>query len=84
MKKSRYTDEQIAFALMTRISREALAIDVDQGIKGEQVVEVMTRISSIRGAPRTIRVDNVLCREALAGLSQQVSIRRPGSTLDAV
>lgn len=37
---------------------EALAIDVDQGIKGEQVVEAMTRISSIRGAPKTIRVDN--------------------------
>jgi putative transposase len=39
-------------------TREALAIDVEQGIKGEQVVEVMTRISSIGGAPRTIRVDN--------------------------
>jgi putative transposase len=38
--------------------REALAIDVDQGIKGEQVVEAMDRIASIRGAPRTIRVDN--------------------------
>ena len=34
-----------------------LAIDVDQGIKGEQVVAAMTRISSIRSAPRTIRVD---------------------------
>jgi len=39
-------------------TREALAIDVDQGIKGEPVVEVMARISLIRGAPRTIRVDN--------------------------
>ncbi len=39
-------------------TREALAIDVDQGIKGEQVVEVMKRISSIRGAPKTMRVDN--------------------------
>jgi putative transposase len=39
-------------------TREALAIDVDQGIKGEQVVEVMARISPIRGVPRTIRVDN--------------------------
>jgi putative transposase len=39
-------------------AREALAIDVDQGLKGEQVVAAMTRISSMRGAPRTIRVDN--------------------------
>ena len=29
-------------------TREALAIDVDQGIKGEQVVEAMTRISAVR------------------------------------
>ena len=39
-------------------TREALAIDVDQGIKGEQVVATMTRISSIRGAPSTVRLDN--------------------------
>ena len=45
-------------ATYLKAHREALAIDVDQGIKGEQVVEAMARISSIRGAPRTIRVDN--------------------------
>gem|GEM_PF-166219 len=39
-------------------TREALAIDVDQGIKGEQVVAAMTRIASLRGAPRAIRADN--------------------------
>ncbi len=39
-------------------TREALAIDVDQGIKGEQVVEAMGRIALTRGVPRTIRVDN--------------------------
>jgi len=47
-----------ALTVVDAFTREALAIDVDQGIKGEQVVEVMTRISSIRGAPKTIRVDN--------------------------
>jgi len=31
---------------------EALASEVDQGIKGGQVVEVMTRIALARGAPR--------------------------------
>ena len=39
-------------------TREALAIDVDQGIKGEQVVEAMARIADTRGSPKTIRVDN--------------------------
>lgn len=47
-----------ALTVVDAFTREALAIDVDQGIKGEQVVEAMARISSIRGAPKTIRVDN--------------------------
>jgi putative transposase len=47
-----------ALTAVDAFTREALAIEVDQGIKGEQVVEAMTRISAIRGAPRTIRVDN--------------------------
>lgn len=36
---------------------EALAIDLDHGIKGEQVVGV-GRVSTIRGAPETIRPNN--------------------------
>ena len=63
-----------ALTVVDAFTREELAIDVDQGVKGEQVVEVMARISAIRGAPRTIRVDNLLCREALAGLAR----RSPG------
>ena len=47
-----------ALTVVDAFTREALAIDVDQGIKGEQVVEAMTRIALSRGAPRTIRVDN--------------------------
>ena len=47
-----------ALTVVHAFTREALAIDVDQAIKGEQVVAAMTRITSIRGAPRTIRVDN--------------------------
>jgi putative transposase len=47
-----------ALTVVDAFTREALAIDVDQGIKGEQVVAAMARISSIRGAPKTIRVDN--------------------------
>lgn len=47
-----------ALTVVDAFTRESLAIDVDRGIKGEQVVEAMARISSIRGAPRTIRVDS--------------------------
>jgi putative transposase len=47
-----------ALTVVDAFTREALAIDVDQGIKGEQVVAAMTRISTVRGAPKTIRVDN--------------------------
>jgi hypothetical protein len=33
-------------------------LNVDQGIKGEQVVAAMGRITPSRGSPKTIRVDN--------------------------
>jgi len=47
-----------ALTVIDAYTREALAIEVDQGIKGNQVVDAMTRIASTRGAPHTIRVDN--------------------------
>ncbi len=47
-----------ALTVVDAYTREALAIEVGQGIKGEQVVEVMTRLAVLRGAPSTIRVDN--------------------------
>jgi len=47
-----------ALTVVDAFTREALAIYVDQGIKGEQVVEAMARISLTCGAPKTIRVDN--------------------------
>ena len=46
-----------ALTVVDAFTREALAIDVDQDIKGEQVVAAITRIALSRGAPRTIRVD---------------------------
>ena len=61
-------------------TRECLAVHVDQGIKGEQVVEVMDRLLFERGgSPSKIRVDNVLGREAAAGFGQQISVRRQAS-----
>ena len=47
-----------ALTVVDTYTREALAIDVDQGIKGERVVEAMARIACTRGSPRIIRVDN--------------------------
>ena len=47
-----------ALTVVDAFTREALAIEVDQGIKGEQVVAAMARIALTRGAPKTIRVDN--------------------------
>lgn len=47
-----------ALTVVDNFSRESLAIEVGQGITGEQVAAVMNRIVAERGAPKTIRVDN--------------------------
>ena len=48
-----------ALTVVDAYTRECLAIHADQGIKGEQVVDVMDRLLFERGsAPAKIRVDN--------------------------
>lgn len=47
-----------ALTVVDAFTREALAIEVDQGIKGEQVVAVVGRLALLRGAPSAIQVDN--------------------------
>lgn len=48
-----------ALTVVDAYTRECLAIRVDQGIKGEQVVDVMDRLLFERGCPPAkIRVDN--------------------------
>ena len=39
-------------------SRECLGLDVDQGIKGDDVVSLLNHIKSLRGVPKRIRCDN--------------------------
>ena len=39
-------------------SRECLASEVGQSLRGQQVVEVLNSLKSLRGVPRSIRVDN--------------------------
>jgi len=46
--------------------REGLRIEVDFSLPAERVVRALNQIIEWRGAARTIRVDNVLCRELLA------------------
>jgi transposase InsO family protein len=56
-------------------TRECLAIHVDQGIKGEQVVDVMDRLLFQRGMPPDkIRVDNFIL--SLPKGAQSLSRRR--------
>ncbi|MGU3422391.1 IS3 family transposase [Methylobacterium sp. D54C] len=47
-----------ALTVVDAFTREAQAIEVDQGIKGEQVVAVVGRLALLRGAPCAIQVDN--------------------------
>jgi putative transposase len=47
-----------ALTIVDTYTRECLAIEVDQGIRGEQVVSVLEGLKAFRGVPKTIRVDN--------------------------
>ena len=47
-----------ALTIVDNFSRQCLAIEADQGIRGEQVVEVLERLKYTRGLPDVIRVDN--------------------------
>lgn len=47
-----------ALTVVDNYTRESLAIDVGQSLKGEDVVRVLTMIVAERGVPQTIKVDN--------------------------
>ena len=47
-----------ALTVVDNYSRECLAIEVGQSLRGEDVVRVMDGLSSQRGQPRTIKADN--------------------------
>jgi putative transposase len=54
-------------------TKEGLAIEVDGRIRSTRVIEVLSRLVSERGAPRFLRSDNVLHREAAATRRQKIS-----------
>jgi putative transposase len=41
-----------------RVTRECLAIDVAGSIRSKRVIEILTQLVSVRGAPRHLRYDN--------------------------
>lgn len=45
-------------AVVDLFTRECLAIDVGQSLKGEDVVRVLNGITEQRGLPQTIKTDN--------------------------
>ena len=47
-----------ALTVVYAFTPEALAIDFDQGLRGEQVVAAMAQISLVHVSPKTIRVDD--------------------------
>jgi putative transposase len=47
-----------ALTVVDIFSRECVGIEVDQGIKGNDVVNMLDQIKSLRGSPRTTRCDN--------------------------
>ncbi len=46
------------FTLMGNFTRESLATEVDRGLGGQRVVEVLMKVAMKRGFPEKIRVDN--------------------------
>ena len=44
--------------VVDEFTRDCLAIDVAGGIRSERVIEMLTRLVSVHGAPRYLRSDN--------------------------
>lgn len=59
--------------IVDTFSRMSPGIDVRQSYRGMDVVETLERITAETGYPKTIRVDNVLCRKGNEGTGQEIS-----------
>jgi len=68
--------------LVDNFSRESLAIEVGQSLKGSDVVRVLERLAKTRKLPRSIRVDNVLTAESSGIAGQTHPSGEPFSVLD--
>lgn len=65
-----------ALTIVDTYTRECLAIHVDQGIKGEQVVAVLNALKAVRSLPERIRVDNG--PEFISKAPGSLGVREPG------
>jgi transposase InsO family protein len=57
-------------------TREALAIDVAGAIRSGRVIEVLSQLISVRGAPRYLRSDNVLNARGFAEKGKSILAKR--------
>ena len=55
-------------------TREGLSTAPKANVRAAQVVEVLDQLVRVRGKPKSLRVDNVLYREAAGHVGQQVPI----------
>ena len=55
-------------------TREALSTAPRASFRAAQVVEILDRLARSRGKPKSLRVDNVLCREAVGHVVPRVSV----------
>ena len=59
-------------------TRESLAIEVGQKLKGEDVVRALNQIRMQRGVPKVLFCDNVLTAEHQEEVRDKISLRSPG------
>jgi hypothetical protein len=65
-----------ALTVVDAFTREALAIEVDQGIKGDQVVAVMTRLALIAGHPAPSGCATTSYVRSVEEVGQEISVRQ--------
>jgi len=58
------------FCVVDEFTRECLAIEVAGSIRGNRVIEVLSKLISVHGAPQYLRCDNVLSPESSRSSAQ--------------
>jgi len=67
-----------ALTVLDVYTRESLAIEVGQKLKGEDVVRALNQIRMQRGVPKVLFCDNVLTAEHQEEVRDKISLRSPG------
>ncbi len=62
--------------VVDEFTREALAIDVAGSIRSGRVIEILSRLISVRGAPRYLRSDNVLNARGICKKGKSIPAKR--------